>query len=792
MSDNLPEWTIVNEENVNQFLSEFSETDLFSFDVETTGLLVQKPGFTVNCIAFTLDTLKTWVLPLTKNEDPEWGDAVLARVFSRADGKRGIGHNGKYDNMSLMARYGKKFFLYFDTMLASHVVNENTPHDLKHLAKVHCDAPDYDTLTLKEKLGLVGDFNKVLEYNCYDTHYTFQLYKYYKERLKRSFKLRRLFFSLVMPAARIFEEVDYEGMWIDLEKFEKTRIELTINRDRTKAELQKMSGTRKIINWGSPKQVGELLFGKLGLPVTHYTPAGKPSTGESAMIEMSGTHPIADKLIEYRGYEKFLSTYIEGWGELMVGNTLYLSTKLHGTKTGRFSSRLHQVPRSGTIRSLIDAPVEDGWTFICADFSQIEVRLVAHVSQDPQLIYCFKNGIDIHWRTLMDIISMGGGDNVQLSIKTAEMYCLQHGLPAHRTSTEVLSKVWNTSPRREATEEILKKVWGASSAIKSAQNLQEVFDSVQTHRNLPAVLSAMPKGRGQRDNDPESNQAGAESRSRIRGKSAQRQEPLLEGWDFLSVLPREGSEDFLRALWEYIQFRRTSQGSKQSESQAIQFTDALSLVSSLDPQSAQEIDKTWKERRKLGKSVVFGNLYTMSWRKFKIYAKENYGILMSDEEAQNSQQVFFNLYSNIRMWHERAKREVKEWGYVEYISGRMRRLPAIYFKDQMLRAEAERQAINSPIQGFGSGDLKAMAMVGIHEAFDRDTLRIKGEVHDSVLAWVRTDKLEEVLPKVKYIMENPPLFREFKIELSVPLVVDIEVGTWGAGVTWHQKTVAKN
>src|SRR5690606_37532574 len=121
------------------------------------------------------------------------------------------------------------------------------------------------------------------------------------------------------------------------------------------------------------------------------------------------------------------------------------------------------------------------------------------------------------------------------------------------------------------------------------------------------------------------------------------------------------------------------------------------------------------------------------------------------------------------------------FGQVVSLSGRIRRLPSIHSSDQGVRAEAERQGINSPVQGFGSGDLKAMGMVEIHETFDRDEVQIKGEVHDSVLMWIRDEVWEDVVPQVKAIMESPKLLKDFRIKMNVPLKVDLEIGPWGNG-----------
>ena len=126
-------------------------------------------------------------------------------------------------------------------------------------------------------------------------------------------------------------------------------------------------------------------------------------------------------------------------------------------------------------------------------------------------------------------------------------------------------------------------------------------------------------------------------------------------------------------------------------------------------------------------------------------------------------------------------------GFVRSLIGRKRRLPGIWSPDKGVRAECERQAINSPIQGF-IGDLKVMGMLDIYDKIQvpssGSALRIRGEVHDSILMWVKNEHLEEVLPQVKECMERPSTLMKFGVELPVPIVADLEVGPWGAGKTW--------
>lgn len=586
----------------NQFVEEFSESKEVAADIETTGLDRRADGAAINSIQFGLDTGRNWSLPLEVRDSP-WKDKPKVRqrfvetLVELADGKVIIGQNFKFDNLWIKSIYGVKFHLNFDTMLAHHTLDENSPHGLKELASEYCNAPTYD-VDLKTKLGQ-GDLEKFYKYGCYDVYYTLQLYRIFRAKLLKDPVLRRLFYKLVMPAARMFEDVEEDGLFINTDKLAETEVTLTERRDSLLVKMNKAAGGD--VNWNSPAQIAELFFNKFKLPILETTGAGKPSTSESVLLRLQNEHPVAKMLIEYRGVEKNLSTYVVGWRKLMHDDRLYLSTKLHGTVTGRYASRLHQVPRDPMIRSHIDAP--EGWEFVCADYSQIELRLAAMLSNDTRMKMIFQTGGDIH----------------------------------STTASVILGK---------------------------------------------------------------------------------------------------------------------------------------------------PVEKLTKEERKMAKAVNFGLLYGMGWPKLVIYARDNYGVDMTDRQAQEFRKRYFETYSALPAWHERQRRCVRAFGQVVSLSGRIRRLPGINSSEKGIRAEAERQGINSPVQGFGSGDLKAMAMVEVSETFDLDEVRIKGEVHDSILMWVRSDVINDALPKIKAIMEQPRRLREFGINMTVPLVADFEVGPWGQGKAW--------
>lgn len=224
------------------------------------------------------------------------------------------------------------------------------------------------------------------------------------------------------------------------------------------------------------------------------------------------------------------------------------------------------------------------------------------------------------------------------------------------------------------------------------------------------------------------------------------------------------------------------------------YAQSIDVLLKMGPDAAQGISKEWKEYRKKAKAINFGYLYGMWWKKFKIYARDNYGVSVTDEEAQASRIAFFDLYSDLPHWHSRQRRYARKHGYVVSLSGRRRRLPAARQADDTPeRREAERQAINSPVQSFAN-DINLMAALQLRKEFPRRVLRIVGTVHDAVLLEVRNDWVERVYKRTLEIMSRPELFDEFEIELDVPIEAEAKIGPWAAGISlkeWKEKYDAK-
>jgi uracil-DNA glycosylase family 4 len=215
----------------------------------------------------------------------------------------------------------------------------------------------------------------------------------------------------------------------------------------------------------------------------------------------------------------------------------------------------------------------------------------------------------------------------------------------------------------------------------------------------------------------------------------------------------------------------------------VSYSEAFDILMKAGADACVEIDPAWKELRKKAKAINFGYLYGMWWKKFKTYARDNYGIIVTDSEAQDSRKAFFGEYADYTKWHERQRNFARRNGYVRSLTGRKRRLPKAQLRDDTPeRREAERQAINSPVQSFAS-DINIMAALQIREEFNRDKVRICLTVHDSILMWVKPEWVVRVAKRVREIMQWPKLMDELGIEFTIPIDADVKIGPWSLGVS---------
>lgn len=614
---------------------------VLSYDIETNGFNEWAPEARIVSLAGTMKVDKQvicWSLPLYHPESPfrtTWRSVLrhLAPHIERVP--KQVAHNGKFD-----ARWLRQFEVpakvTFDTMIAAHLLDENRMKGLKPLARMLLGVPPWDIDTgdlLNKRLA------EVLEYNALDTFYTYELYQIFRKQLGKQPRLLRVFKFILMPANEVLIEAERHGVWVDATKLAEVKKISFDMRDEIDRQLMEWvpeqaatpkwptnsKGKPVEVNFNASNFARWWLFTHLGFPVLSRGKdkddgsSGNPSMAEDVMLELRKLkHPVIELLLERSKWQKYCSTYVGPYSELRDENDrIHTTFKLFGTVTGRLSSgkeeaekltgtrasmirgvNLQQVPRDPFIRGVFGAP--PGWLFVEADYSQVELRLVAFVSRDRTMLGIYQRGEDIHRATAAWVL----------------------GVP----------------------------------------------------------------------------------------------ESQISGDD-----------------------------------------------------------------RKKAKAVNFGFVYGMGARKFVETAFLNYGAIFTLDEAQEVRKAFFRQFRGLQPWHQRQRRLVNEHARVQSPLGRVRHLPDVRSEESGVRAEAERQAINSPIQSLAS-DMNIFAMARIHEEFAQQGIRahVLGTVHDAINFEVHEDDVGRALPLIKGHMENLPLRRYFGLDIDVPMVADLKIGThWG-------------
>lgn len=375
-----------------------------SYDIETTGLVRFEDE--VNLFGFGNDQVQ-YIIPLEARYSPLKGARLAQRKLIRTcvnwlnkNAKALVAGNGKFDDLFLKYHFGVKPNITFDVVLASHILNENTPNGVKENAVLECNAPEWDVdKDLKTgKYKTREKYQEYLTYLGYDIYYEYKLYKVFHKKLKQDRALMKLFYHLYMPGIISYETVEEHGVFIYPQQFKQVRKHLEAERGAIEKKLLKLA--KHEVNWNSPAQIQKLLYEELKLPVIETTESGSPSTSEATLMQLRDKHPIVELILKYRGVNIQISHFIDGWINRMWGRRLFPNFKLHGTVTGRTSCtdpNLQQVPRDPIIRNLVGAP--EGWSVVEIDYSQAELRIAAIMSGDETMKRIYQTGGDIHTHT---------------------------------------------------------------------------------------------------------------------------------------------------------------------------------------------------------------------------------------------------------------------------------------------------------------------------------------------------------------------------------------------------------
>lgn len=333
-------------------------------------------------------------------------DEMMKRLADKLEDCFVVMQFGKFDCLWMRVFFGVDLRNDFDTGLAHYMIDENSFHGLKELAQRFLGAPNWE-VDLKTKKGL-GNVDKLVLYHAHDLYYTRELRFVLGKKLVQDPDVRKVFQKIMMPLARQSVDWQYDGIYVDMTKFDEAEKFLRGEVAAAEKELSQYGD----INWGSTKELAHLLYTTLRIPVPVYTPTGRPSTAETALNQID--HPCVGAIFKMRGARQQLSFFIDGWRPHLHkrhnGTFLHPSTKLHGTVTGRPSCEnpnLFQVPRDPRIRQLVSA--EEGWTFVEVDQSQVELRIAADRANERTMLEYFRKGVDIHWATAIREIERGAG-----------------------------------------------------------------------------------------------------------------------------------------------------------------------------------------------------------------------------------------------------------------------------------------------------------------------------------------------------------------------------------------------
>lgn len=411
--------TVLSPADWDVLFQRLSTATRFAFDTETTSLdyrIAQIVGFSV-----AFDATEAFYVPLAHDYAgaPEQlnREAVLAQIKPILENPavEKIGHHLKYDAHVLENHGIHLQGWYFDTMLASYVLNSvATRHGMDDVARLYLShlTTTYEQIAgkgAKQKTFNQIEIETAAHYAAEDAHVTYRLYEVLNEKLQRHPELSNLLHHIEMPVARVLTQMEENGIKLDLNFLDQLGVEFSNTMLQLEQQIIELAG--QPFNVSSPKQVGEILFEKLGIKGGKKTATGQYSTSESILEKIE--HPIASLIVEYRGLSKLKSTYTDGLQKQANSSSHRVHTSYHQalTATGRLSStdpNLQNIPVrmdiGRQIRKAFIAP--EGRVLLAADYSQIELRLMAHFSQDDALVDAFNHGQDVHRRTAAEVLKI--------------------------------------------------------------------------------------------------------------------------------------------------------------------------------------------------------------------------------------------------------------------------------------------------------------------------------------------------------------------------------------------------
>ena len=553
----------------------------------------------------------------------------------------------------------------------------------------------------------------------------------------------------------------------------------------------------------SSVKLAAVLFDDLGLPVSSNPQLAFTdetctvrSTEAEALLHIR-KHEWVVMLSKWKKINKALSTYVRPMIQ-QAKNRGKLSTsyKLSGTATGRSASgkedkkgkkgdsmNLQNLPYIENLKEIVRAtrnPVTGQRRLIGeADLSQIELRIVAELSGDPLMVWAYRNNVDLHsYRAIRnlgvdkDLLQQGLNiDSWRKVLKEGGWAQLDPAVQkeARKKAKPCIAKgalvLTDNGLKPIETVQLADRVWDGVEWVNHEGVVYKGFKPVLTHSGLTAT----PKHKVYLEDGsivPFKDVVDEKARSRI----------AITEIDGIPV--------------RYVDVDRRT----RAQNPTLGCVSGVRGLQTTPEKKAHVYDivNAGPRHRFTANGLLlancnFGYTYGMWYTKFVTYAAKSYGLDFTNEEAKANRNTFFADHIGLEPWYKRVAATGRKYGYVESLSGRKRHLPALQLKyegskeKERLYKDAVRQAINSPVQSFGSGDLKLMAMLGIRKEMKRrgwygTKMMVIGEVHDSILYWVDEDIAVECTKIIVELMKHPPLLDELGIEIRVPIEAEAALG----------------
>ena len=410
--------TVFDQKTLLEWVAKLSDSEGFAFDTETTSVHAQQADLVG--LSFAFESGEAVYVPLAhtymgapQQLNREWVLEQFKPLLEDPDLPK-IGQNLKYD-MSVLANYGIAMQgVVFDTMLESYVLDSvNSRHDMDTLSEMHLGHTPvpFSEVAGKGKAQLTFDqieIETAAHYAAEDADVTLRLHHALMPRLTSQPSLHRIFTEFEMPLVTVLSKIEDNGVLIDDTMLLQQSQELAMSMQSAQKTAFELAGQE--FNLASPKQIQEILYDRMELPVLKKTPKGAPSTAEDVLQELAIEHELPRLILQHRSLGKLKSTYTDKLPTMINSKTGRVHTSYHQavTATGRLSSsdpNLQNIPiRTAEGRRIREAFIAaSGKQVVAADYSQIELRIMAHLSSDETLLHAFNNGLDIHRATAAEI-----------------------------------------------------------------------------------------------------------------------------------------------------------------------------------------------------------------------------------------------------------------------------------------------------------------------------------------------------------------------------------------------------